>query len=345
MLTAGCLVPFETIVDTGPARVAVSGQVSTIEHRNFIQIWRTARADQHPLPLQGSEATLIDEGTGQEYNYHEDPQTPGLYKLDQGFVGKIGSRYSIIFSDPDRGKNYHSAVEELPATLGVDSIYYNFSKETITDGEGISTVESYVNVRSKIRINENSSRWYMRWMVDEIYLLVPTDTPDIEGHVPPPCYISQAADPQRGNLLSSATSNGAITKDLLLAKRITGDSFHSKHCFLTYQSSCTSNAYEYWRKVNALVGQVGTIFDPPPAEIKGNIQNDNDATEVVYGYFQAVNESYSRMFLYSSDMPYGFLPYCEYTVTKPKTQYNPECIDCRRAPNSSFIEPELFKTQ
>ena len=59
----------------------------------------------------------------------------------------------------------------------------------------------------------------------------------------------------------------------------------------------TRDAIEYWRKVNILANQVGSIFDTPPAEINGNIKNLNNQDEKVYGYFQTVNETYHRIYI------------------------------------------------
>ncbi len=93
----------------------------------------------------------------------------------------------------------------------------------------------------------------------------------------------------------------------MVVSRLVDWSFYEKHYFTLYQSAMTRDAIEYWRKVDILANQVGSIFDTPPAEINGNIKNLNNQDEKVYGYFQTVNETYHRFTLYKEDLPFPLL--------------------------------------
>ena len=104
-------------------------------------------------------------------------------------------------------------------------------------------------------------------------------------------------------------------------------SFHEKHYFTTYQSSITSDAHEYWREVDILANQTGSIFDTPPAEIKGNIFNVKDTEEKVFGYFQAANQTQDRFYLLPYDFPFPLtMESCTYYWYKD--EYPTRCLDC-----------------
>ena len=46
---------------------------------------------------------------------------------------------------------------------------------------------------------------------------------------------------------------------------------------------------------------LGTLFDPQPSIIRGNISNVNDESEVVLGYFDAASIQEKRIFVNSND--------------------------------------------
>jgi hypothetical protein len=118
-------------------------------------------------------------------------------------------------------------------------------------------------------------------------------------------------------------------------------SFHEKHYFTTYQSSITKEAHEYWRKVDILANQTGSIFDTPPAEIKGNVINVKDTQEKVYGYFQAANQTQDRFYLLPSDFPFPLLmKSCTYDLSI--IEYPSRCLDCLSVRNSSYNRPDWF---
>jgi hypothetical protein len=61
------------------------------------------------------------------------------------------------------------------------------------------------------------------------------------------------------------------------------------------QSSLTERAYKFWKGSQSQQLSTGSIFDPPPTTLIGNIQGDND--EPVLGYFGASSViSYNYLF-------------------------------------------------
>jgi hypothetical protein len=183
----------------------------------------------------------------------------------------------------------------------------------------------------------------LKWGVEEVFLLSPTDFPDPFGSIPPPCFVVQNADPQRIVLFDGSEVSVTSINNILVASRLIDWTFLERHYFTTYQSAITKDAYEYWRKVNIVANQVGTIFDTPPASIVGNIVSEENPNEKTLGYFQAVNQTYNRFFVFPSDLPFTLaVTTCDFTGSWNSLEYPARCIDCTSVRNSSYIRPDWF---
>ncbi len=336
---ASCLGPTGVETEGDFGKIVVSGQVvSTVQHRNFVQVSRTAGTKSQSAPVGGLNVTVVDD-LGAVYPFPE--VTEGTYQ-SPSLIGVPGRAYHVVVESFD-GERYESKPEVLPSVIGTDKVTYGFTEEDYLDASGTPLKRQFLNLRAQVDIPSPEAPYYLKWTVNEIYLLVPTDFPDPFGSIPPPCYISKTTDPQRV-VLYDGSNKAPLSGEFLVASRVADEkSFHTKFAYYVYRSSITPAAYEYWRKVKVLVSQVGTIFDTPPAEIKGNISRIDRPSATVYGYFQASNETYNAETLYSFDMPYRPVAYCEYDFMKFEDEYPEECLDCSKPANSSFIEPDLFK--
>ena len=81
LILSGCLTPFDFKGEISGGVIAVSGQVSTITDRNFINLGVTANTLRLPLPVSDAAITLIRESSSVVQNYIEDQLNPGRYIL------------------------------------------------------------------------------------------------------------------------------------------------------------------------------------------------------------------------------------------------------------------------
>jgi hypothetical protein len=332
-----CLTPLDFEVENIGGRLVVSGQISPLEDRSIIQLGLTADTKRLPVPVSGATITLQDD-VGTILSYSERDDKPGSYERTGG--GIPGRTYHITIGY--NGKTYESIPEKMPEKVGRDSLYYKFAEQTFVDYEGTVLTHQFLQGYSKSILPETTEHLYLRWSMEEVYIIVPTDFPDPFGSVPPSCFVTQQVDPQRVNLFNGSEVRTNVISEQLLFSRILDQSFHTRHYFTVYQSSLSPEAFEYWRKANIVANQVGSIFDTPPAEITGNVRNVDDASEKVYGYFQAVNESYKRFFLVAADLPYLLNAYCEYSAERDFRTYPVECLNCLHPANSSYRRPDWF---
>lgn len=338
ILLSSCLSPIDIPTENIGGRLVVSGQVSTLADQNYVQIGRTADTERLPHPVVGALVQLLDE-FGNVYQYAENEFSEGEYHLD-GFMAVPNTSYFIRVVTPE-GETYESVPERIPESAGELTSSYEIQNEEVTDLEGTVTNEPFLKLYVNTTMPDAGSR-FVKWNVEEVFLLTPTDFPDPFSYVPPSCFVAQNADPQRITLINGDEVKAQSIDKLLVASRIIDWTFLERHYFTVYQSSLTAEAYEYWRKVDILSNQVGSIFDTPPAEIKGNLRNINDPSEKVFGYFQACNQSFTRRFILKFDLPFELtVTHCVYDG-RDYLRYPQRCLDCLSVRNSSYRRPDWF---
>ena len=338
-LLASCLSPLDRFTEYSGGKIVISGQVSSLEENNAIYVGRTSDRHRLPEPVEGADVWLYEDATIQ-YSFTEDPQIAGKYLLAD-FHGTPGKTYHIEVILPDGGI-FTSLPEKMPALIGDDDVAYSFVKEEFTDEDGIVADRYFVKIYTSHTLPSQEEPVFLKWHVEEVYILSPTDFPDPFGNVPPSCYVAQEVDPQRIVLFSTEGVKTTSVPDLLVAARLIDATFKERHYFTTFQSSITREAYEYWRKIDIVANQTGSVFDSPPARVKGNIVSLSNPEEEVHGYFQAVNQKWNRFFLLPADLPIYLKPHCEYRADRQYIDYPTECLDCLSVRNSSYNRPPWF---
>ena len=307
--------------------------------QNIVEIGSTANTNRLPFPVSGALVTLFDDAGG-VYSYIENPSKAGSYLLS-GVEGVPGRTYHIEVTTPE-GNVYQSRKEKMPDQAGTIATNYEILFEEFTDREGTVSFEPFIKVYANATLPQGNGPLYLKWGVNEVFKLTPTDFPDPFNMPPPNCYIDQNADPQRVVLFDGSDVKATSFDNMLVASRIIDWSFVERHYFTTTQSSLTPEAYDYWRKVNILANQVGSIFDTPPAEISGNMSNINDPSEKVLGYFQAANQTYDRFYILPINLPFFLSLECTYDSQAEDFAYPQRCLNCIEEPNSSYVPPDWF---
>lgn len=340
VLVSGCLSPSDFRAENKGGRIVVSGQVSNLEGRSYVQLGETSKDNRLPLPITGALVQLLDDVGGVE-SFVEDIQNPGNYRLSSG-AGIAGRTYHLEIMLVD-GKVYETEPETIPLVVGTLATHFSINNEEYTDGEGTTSLQPFVKVYANATLPPADAPMYLRWTVEEVFLLSPTDFPDPFGSIPPPCFVNQNADPQRVVLYNGFEFPTNEIKDELVCSRLVDYSFLERHYFTTYQSSLTASAHEYLRKVNILANQVGSIFDTPPAEIKGNARRSNNPAEQTLGYFRATHETIDRFFILPGDFPVPLtIEPCTFDGSFNPRDYPSRCIDCLTVRNSSYNRPNWF---
>lgn len=113
-----------------------------------------------------------------------------------------------------------------------------------------------------------------------------------------------------GNILLGSTIK--LTQDIIKNLPLTTVQYSTgklliKYSLLVRQYGLTQDAFEYWTSLAKTTEGTGSLFDPLPSQITGNIKCTTDSQELVFGYFSAAVEQKTRVFFTPG---LGAFPYC-----------------------------------
>jgi hypothetical protein len=230
----------------------------------------------------------------------------------------------------------------MPKVIGSDKLSYTFERARLED----NPEAALISIESEVTLPDQVGDYFLRWAVDEAYYWDLTFFPNPFNRPPPPCYVFEISNPERITLINGNLLNkpGGKSKQVV-SKRLIDQSFLSRHYFNVRQLSIDKEAYEYWRKVRELVNNTGSVFDTPPAPIRGNLFNVNDPEEVVLGYFEVAKANVSRIYTTRADVPFFLEEICTYVPGKRATEYKPTCLSCNAFPNSTSELPDWWFDQ
>jgi hypothetical protein len=69
------------------------------------------------------------------------------------------------------------------------------------------------------------------------------------------------------------------------------------------QYSVGKGAYQFLQELKNNTENLGTIFDPQPSQLQGNIHCQNNPSEIVVGYVEVSNQQTQRIFISNSQVP------------------------------------------
>lgn len=199
-------------------------------------------------------------------------------------------------------KEYVSDWVAYKATPPIDSISWRRNS---------AGVQLYVSTH-----DDQNKTIYYRWDYDETWefhsayvsvleyrnhLIVPRDG-SINIYA---CWQSQISN---RILLSSSAK---LTKDVISMSPVTAIPQGSWMLSVRYsiqvrQYALSEKAYQYWQNMQRNTENLGSIFDPLPSEISGNIHSVSNPTELVIGYISAGTIQSKRIFINSGEVSNWF---------------------------------------
>lgn len=265
----------------------------------------------------------------------------GVYELPvNALEAESGQNYQIEI-DLD-GTTYLSSPQVMPQRIIPERAYFAFEEEVTNAQNGVIRDETVLSIFVDTPLPQNENNHYLRWTVDEVYAF-----PEVICHpldLLMECYITKPnnTNPQRLNLLSDESLaldrfdsvKVAIRRSLAMHP----EEFQSRHYFSVYQYALSKEAFDYWKQVESVTTQVGSIFDTPPAAVRGNIYNVDNDKEVVLGFFEVAAVDTIRTFVLNSDFDtHVVIPDICSSFFRPDY-----CCNCRILENSSYERPKWF---
>lgn len=341
LLFSSCLEKFDfERPDSIKDAIAIQGSI-TKSNPSYVNVTLKEVFDFANFPkfLSASEVLIIDEAGNQ---LELETRRQGFYYLtildDHPFFKvETGKKYKIRVSGL-RNKIFESNWEKLlpvpiPEKLRTD----NVSTE-VTDRFGIVRVFNELGyfIDTPLKAPNATQNSRLLWELEGLFKL--TDTPSVgkcfDGEAPAPkaCYIRDS--PIQNYVTFDGTKSSADRLDNYLVEAINFTGNLAEGYYITIlQQSLTESAYDYWSQVATAVNRTGDLFQQPTGLVSNNLQNIEDPSESVFGYFYATEERPIRLYI----EPQG-------QATCPIVSQNGVvaefCCDCRRI--GSPVKPDWW---
>lgn len=342
LLFSSCIERINFPVERVPGIVVIDGTLSNEDGLQEVRVGLTAASARVPIPVSDAQVRLYD-GQGNFENYVRDFTKEGTYILQgERLKGEIGKTY-FVEVELANGETYRSRPERMLEQQAIlEDIYYDFSIEKESNGQGIVFENLFINAYIDVDMSQADSSFFLKWDVEEVFLLTPTDFPDPFGYIPPPCFVYKYTSAADLNLFDGFQNKVERLQRLKVGRQLVDWTFREKHYFTVRQRSMNQEAFEYWEKADNLLSSVGNIFDIPPAPLPGNLYNVNDPDEEVLGYFDVSSTSLKRFRTFRNDIPIDQILECLYSPAKRFDAYPEYCLDCLSVRNSTHTRPDFF---
>ncbi|WP_101444748.1 DUF4249 domain-containing protein [Pontibacter ramchanderi] len=282
-------------------------------------------------PVLGASVKILDNrGTGFQLIEGE----RGVYFLPQYMAGEAGQQYRLYIKLQD-GREYESAPELLQPSPQMEQVSYTFKEftEVVKNGSGelVEQTTDGFEVYATVQDPAGKSNYY-RWDATGVFEYF-SRAPDVIPIPATQCWSFVGRVTGRAVTANDRLFNGNIHKQTVV---VLPADMPTKYLVRVRQYALTEQAHEFWRLFEQQQSSVGSIFDPPPAKIRGNLYSLSNPGEEVIGYFGASGISEKGLLINRAvHAPFRSGPYEPPFVAPPR--------DCRSLfPNSTAMKPAGF---
>jgi hypothetical protein len=284
-----CIEPFSPPeVNSDQNYLVVDGFLNVGQDTSVIELRRTQNINQMATSAGETGATVSAETeAGEKYLFAEG--RGGAYKLPPRLFNR-SVKYRLRIKTKS-GKEYLSDYVAVSVTPPIDSLTSRFDP-------GQDAMVFYVNAHDA----QNKTQFY-RWKFEETweYRAAYFSTLEVVNKkiVTREKDINQCWGSMRsGSILLGTTVklSSDIIKDLPLFKvPVSTNKLFIKYSVLVKQYGLTRPAFEYWTSLSKTTQGTGSLFDPQPSQVTGNIQSTTDSNDLVFGFFSAATEETKRL--------------------------------------------------
>ncbi len=290
----GCREPFYPEIDRYENILVIDGLVTDQEGPYLVKLTRSYAFDESfPEPEQGAVVMILDENEG-IYEFTE--EQAGIYKSNPSFRAKVHASYKLVVSTNDQ-ETYESEWVLLNNVPEIDSITYEMQERPTSDpNQSVYGMEIKVNTHD----DRDQTRYY-RWEWVETWEII---TPITSSFYPDEARCWRTA----GTSVISIGTSEHLIHDVIENYPIyfvstETNKLRIKYSVLVNQYSLSREAYSYWKNLQDITQNTGTLFDPTPAMVTGNISNTSNPDIPVLGIFQASALKQERIFIDRAEIP------------------------------------------
>ncbi|TDB65827.1 DUF4249 domain-containing protein [Arundinibacter roseus] len=287
-----CIEQIKVPVRTEAPILVVDGGITNLPEPYQVRITQTGTFNlpseaYEKLAVRNAQVLIEEVESGRMVSLFPVETEPGLYRTaDPDFVGKIGNSYLIHITTQDN-KSFQSVPERMLAAPPIKSLTARFSDQRAIVNDTPFGYEIFLETDDPAE-QEN----YYRWTAFGYIRRESAGVLTFGGNL----WYKFCWTPVFDNSItisSDAFTNGAPIRE----QQVYRSPIYTvgKHFIEVRQHALSREAYQYWRRFNDQRERIGTIFDPLPSPIIGNIFNAENPQERALGYFSATGISTKRL--------------------------------------------------
>lgn len=345
LLLAGCidLVEIETPIEAFERSVVVEGLIHDGPGPYHFRFSYTATRGRNRFSPFSPVEAYVEDDLGNREDLRLDQ--PGQYSIPGlQLKGEVGRTYTLYFRSAD-GAEYRSTPETMLAGAKLDSIYFDLNYEENTDGLGGLSPTLFRNIM-RVYIDVDLSGIdeppFLRWDYQRWFRFTEPPQPNNPLFTPKSCYVQDDPGDNRVFIFDGRD----IGEDRFVGQEVgallADFKFNEGSVIALTQYSLSKTAFEYWQRVDRVVNQTGTIFDSPPAIVRGNISNIDNEVEEVLGFFQASAVDTLILRQSRTDLGLSLLPFCASAQANFYFSGGNPCANCLQIPGSTLEQPSFW---
>ncbi|WBA41420.1 DUF4249 domain-containing protein [Hymenobacter canadensis] len=284
------------VVESPPNFLVIDGFINT-QGVTTIRLSRTYAIRSTQVPPAETRATVyIEEESGPRYLLQETPARSGTY-TSANLTLNIARKYRLHLTTTTNGE-YASAYVPVKVTPPIDALTWR------PTGNGLN-----VSVSAH---DDTGSTQYYRWETEDTWEIkspyyptveyVNNDIRPIAVPFPTVCYGIERA----GFVQLYKTT--ALTQDVVADFRVrqlatTSERLFTRYSILVRQHALTAEEYAYWELLRKNTENIGSLFDPQPAQLTGNVRCLSNPDDLVLGFIGAHSIEEKRLFISRAELP------------------------------------------
>ncbi len=303
-ISISCTEKFHPEIDSKLSILVVDGKITNEVGSYEVRLFRTVDLiEVDTLKPETGAVIILNDDLGNRELLEE--VKPGIYQtVNQEIKGKIGQSYWINIKTKT-GENYESTPEKMPPPYNIQDIYAKEEVNIINATEKQKVVNFYFDAEAN-----STDANYIRWEYRESYeWRAPEDLNTVNlTNKPSKICFPVTIFP----LISIYDASNHATKFISKQATTTINTYEVKLLYeylldITLYSTTQDN-YKFWQNIKSVNFSEGALYDVLAANIKGNIQECNDACQVI-GYFQAASVDKLQKFYSDDDFSLEFSKY------------------------------------
>ncbi|SIR48012.1 DUF4249 domain-containing protein [Pontibacter lucknowensis] len=329
LLLAACIDPIDFKHDDQQEHLVVESSFTNMAGINYVRLTYALPYNYPYNKFEENASVVVTSQEGEQFYFSYD-QAGYYYPIGvENTFGIPGHTYTLQINVGDN--SYRSEAITLKEPVPISQVHFAINERSFAL-QGDRERKRHMGYQVLMDFQDPGQvRNYYRWSFARQYevLTQPWDFLNDMGDPAPKdccarCWIQEKEE--TFTVSDDRLTNGrqVINKEVLF---IPFEKYlQTRYKMKVYQHAITADAYEFYRIMGQQKESTGTVFDPPPAEIKGNMRSTSDPGEQVLGFFDVSGVVMQEVDIRADDIPYPVGIFI-----------HPD--DCRELPGATNVQP------